>query len=348
MPSTTRSLRFSADFSQLICKFSRCSDERQSHKSHSVKTSFVRVMKLIPTLTFILVSAFNGAFAHNDEHPNGGRALNGYFPCGTTTHCVSNRATCENNSVCRCLDGYSGPTCQPEDECATSSPCVENARCSDYLPPQKFKCSCVSGTTPVLPNAADVTDPVPAAWRPLSCVKEEPEVATSPVSIPPVLTASPILPPPPPATLTAGSCDSDADCDASNLLKCDTSTSKCVCPFGYVKVGGACQLENECQSGFPNVCHRNAICTNNPSTPGYSCACASGFVDVNLPAVDQTGTNCAQENECSTGTHNCPSTKTCVDRVPPQLFDCIEPTPAPTEMPTPLPTEPVPLPTPNP
>lgn len=245
-------------------------------------------MKLTTLPFFLVLSAFNSASAAEGLLRKNGRALNGYFACGTTTFCVRDRATCENDSVCRCLDGYSGPMCEPEDECATSSPCVENARCSDHFPPEKFRCACDVGTIAVLPDAADVSDPVPPSWRPLSCIKENPvEDTQAPVPAAPVA-ATPVTPSPAvvtPVPLAAGSCNTDADCSNTNFLKCNTSTSKCVCPSGFVKVGGACQLENECRAGFSNGCHRNAVCTNNRSTPGFSCACSSGFVDAN-PTVE--------------------------------------------------------------
>lgn len=58
--------------------------------------------------------------------------------------------------------------------------------------------------------------------------------------------------------------------------------------------------------------------------------------------IDKAGTECVQDNECVLRTHDCGTSLTCVDRVPPLKWECIEPTPAPTNQPTPRPTAPLP------
>ena len=126
----------------------------------------------------------------------------------------------------------------------------------------------------VLPAQEDVTDPVPAAWRPLACIARK-VVDVEPVTLSPA-TMAPIATTPSPTI--RGFCNNAVDCVGNNFA-CDSTTNKCVCPSGFAKVGPNCQLENECAAGFQNNCHRNAICKEEPAPFFYSCACSDGFAD---------------------------------------------------------------------
>lgn len=231
--------------------------------------------------------------------------------------------------------------CEPEDECkADTYPCAggdkERTFCVDMAPPEAYKCSCLDAYDSILPDQADVRDPVPAAWRPIACLEKEMVVSSDTSTL---TTKASVVPTPSPTS--PGFCKAAADC-AGNNYACDETTSQCMCPLGFAEVGANCQLENECAPGFSNDCHRFATCSEEPAPIFYSCRCSEGFSD-KYPGLNKTGTVCQQENGCETGTHDCDISLTCVDRAPPQKWECIEPTPAPTNQPTPSPTAPRPV-----
>jgi hypothetical protein len=58
--------------------------------------------------------------------------------------------------------------------------------------------------------------------------------------------------------------------------------------------GSVCN-ENECADGYPNDCHKNAICKDTEGS--YTCTCKDGYNDLN--PNDKPGTVCAQINECA-------------------------------------------------
>lgn len=273
---------------------------------------------------------------------------NGYFPCGSSTFCITNRSTCEDNLVCKCLPGRSGPNCEPEDECkADVYPCAggDNVRsfCVDMDPPESYKCLCHEGYDAVLPKVSDMTDPVPVEWRPIACtdkmITEDRNGSGPPAEAIAQATQAPIAPSPSPTV--EGFCRSISDCIGNGFV-CDGASNKCVCPTGFAKVGPNCQLENECAPGFANGCHKFATCFEEPAPYFYSCACDDGYSDL-APGIDKPGTNCFQDDECSSGTHDCGPDLTCLDRVPPLKWICVTPTPAPTNQPTGRPTAPRPL-----
>ena len=95
--------------------------------------------------------------------------------------------------------------------------------------------------------------------------------------------------------------------------------------------------ENECADGYPNNCHRHAVCTDTEGS--YTCTCKDGYRDLN--PNDEPGTLCAQINECMDADpplNDCNmETHVCLDRPPPLKWLCVERTPAPTPSPTPTP-----------
>ena len=108
---------------------------------------------------------------------------NPFVLCGDA-YCNTARATCEvtdnNVSQCICFEGYAGTNCVENfDECNATQgdyPCKGpngTSYCVNESPPTKYKCGCISGYAPVLPdNITDIVlDPVPLDWRPLDCVE---------------------------------------------------------------------------------------------------------------------------------------------------------------------------------
>lgn len=263
----------------------------------------------------------------------------------------------------QCPDGFGGNNCKQNiDECRRSPyPCtggvVTGSFCVDFNPPEKFKCGCRTGYNALLPDALDVKDHVPVDWRPLKCIPKDVcvdvvchEDATCNISS--SNTASCICndnlvgdgitscspPPPPPRNKPPSpqeqsrSCKVDSDCSKPTNAVCVEGVCKCKNGFYLSSGKGQCINENECADGFPNRCHRDAICTDTEGS--YTCACKDGYQDLN--SGDQAGTTCAQINECvSPSLHNCNTeTQVCLDLPPPAKFQCVERTPAPTPAPT--------------
>jgi Calcium-binding EGF domain/EB module len=146
----------------------------------------------------------------------------------------------------------------------------------------------------------------------------------------------------PPATLPtrmptlvqfSGVCTDSSQCTTENT---ECIVGKCACKSGFTSRKGYCLNVNECGDHATNQCHRNAQCIDNYG--GYECNCNDGFTDMN-PSLP--GKNCEQSNECKLGTHNCSGeTHVCVDRRPPEKWECVEKTPSPTPKPSPQPTPP--------
>ena len=263
-----------------------------------------------------------------------------------------------------CPDGFQGTNCaQNIDECQSLPyPCAGGNKlgsfCVDYDPPKKFKCGCVSGYDAILPNATDVTDNVTVEWRPLKCLPRDVcvgflchEDATCIVSsnntavcicndelvgdgitsCSPAPTKVATRPPPMPKSL---SCAVEADCNKLPTSVCVEGVCRCIA--GYFRINGIsnCLNENECADGYPNDCHKNAICQDTEGS--YTCTCKDGYRDLN-PNI-KPGTICAQINECLDPSMNDCNIEThvCVDRRPPVKWECVERTPAPTPAPTPL------------
>ena len=260
-----------------------------------------------------------------------------------------------------CPDGFGGTNCKDDvDECKGSPyPCAGGTKrgsfCVNYNPPEKFKCGCRPGFDAVLPDSTK--DPVPVDWRPLQCIPRDVcvdfvchEDATcivsssntavcvcidnlvgdgitkcSPAPKVPVPTKAP--------SPQSAACKVNSDCTKLENAVCVNGTCKCKTGFYQSNGKGQCLNENECADGYPNDCHKNAVCTDTEGS--YTCACKDGYQDLN-PSKDKPGTKCAQTNEClSPSQHNCDTeTQVCLDRPPPVKWQCVERTPAPTPAPT--------------
>jgi Calcium-binding EGF domain/EB module len=128
-----------------------------------------------------------------------------------------------------------------------------------------------------------------------------------------------------------GICTDSTYCAEANS---ECIEGRCQCQSGYTSRKGSCININECRERANHGCHQDAQCIDNDG--GYDCICKDGFTDVN-PSLP--GRNCKQTNECSLGTDSCDkATQMCVDRRPPEKWECAERTPAPTPKPTPKPT----------
>jgi Calcium-binding EGF domain len=126
-------------------------------------------------------------------------------------------------------------------------------------------------------------------------------------------------------------CTDSSQCTTGNTECID---GKCGCKSGFTSRKGSCINVDECGDRASNQCHRYAQCIDNYG--GYECNCNDGFTDMN---TSLPGRNCEQLNECKLGTHNCDAaTQACVDRRPPEKWECVEKTPAPTPKPSPKPT----------
>ena len=272
--------------------------------------------KLILTLLFSINSATNdaertrslqrqsplalpGSLRGTDAH----RSLNGWFPCGTNTHCVTDRATCavkgNGMGTCACKDGFGGEECQPLDECETESPCPGGSVCVDMFPPEMFKCTCKPGFTAFLPN--EVPDGVPLEYRPVACIDDDECADTENPPCHPNATCTNTVgnfeckcngdlvgngitacaAPPQVETVTEAppqaDCSIDTDCQGANMQCVDHG---CTCRPGYAQVGPNCQNEVHCdEDGFNNDCHRRATCTEEEGFPGFSCNCWEGWED---------------------------------------------------------------------
>jgi hypothetical protein len=130
---------------------------------------------------------------------------------------------------------------------------------------------------------------------------------------------------PPSPSLT---CKVNADCITLENSICVEGVCKCKGGFYQSSGKGQCINEDECAVGFPNDCHKDAVCTDTEGS--YTCACKEGYQDVN--ATVKPGTNCSQINEClSPSLNDCNSeTEECIDLPPPVKWQCVAPTAAPT------------------
>lgn len=265
-----------------------------------------------------------------------------------------------------CPDGFGGISCKENvDECKRLPyPCAGGTKlgsfCVDHDPPQKFKCGCQQGYDEVLPELTEVKDPVPVAWRPLKCLPKDVcvdfvchEDATCMVSssntavcicnddligdgMANCSASAKIDPTKPPASKQQSRvCTFDSDCIKQNNSVCSDGVCKCKAGFYKSNGGGHCINENECADGYPNYCHKHAICTDTKGS--YTCACRDGYQDLN--PRDLPGTTCSQINECLNPAMNvCDAdTQVCVDLPPPSKWECVERTPAPTPAPIPIP-----------
>jgi Calcium-binding EGF domain/EB module len=126
----------------------------------------------------------------------------------------------------------------------------------------------------------------------------------------------------------SANCTGSSDCAIAGS---DCIEGQCRCRTGFTPRKGSCININECEVGFANGCDSQAECIDNEGS--YECRCNEGFSDAN-PTLP--GRQCQQTNECITGSHDCDdATQVCLDRRPPEKWECIEQTPATTPTPNP-------------
>jgi EB module/Calcium-binding EGF domain len=132
-------------------------------------------------------------------------------------------------------------------------------------------------------------------------------------------------------------CILSSDCTIENSYCLE---GQCRCKSGFTPRKGSCINMNECEKGYSNGCDKKAFCIDTEG--GYQCICKDGITDAN---PDISGRSCKQTNECQLRTNNCDeATQVCVDRCPPEKWECVGKTPAPTPEPTPKPVPPMPVP----
>lgn len=223
--------------------------------------------------------------------------------------------------TCSCREGYNQVgnhpwNCQDRNECVEDNACsFEGGFCVNTFPDNEafpqYQCGCDIG---FLTTGTDVHGAT-------GCAE---------IGLIDTATAAPVTPEPTPApTKSPTTCA--ATCTGDNT-ECDDNDD-CVCQQGFFRFNAAspnCLDENECQDGFPNNCDRFASCTN--TVGSYVCSCNDGYEDA--PTSTTPGTDCVNINECEEGKDNCAPDTICVDRNPPQKFECLSPTPAPTPPPT--------------
>lgn len=230
---------------------------------------------------------------------------------------------------CSCKDGYKsygnnpGWNCKDINECAEDNPCpVIGGFCVDTEPDNPFfpryKCGCLKGYVETNTNVHGATG---CAALPILA----PSLAPHESALPSMRLPSQAI-----------SVESVASCsDICKGRNRECVDDECVCKNGFFAFNAAsthCVDENECQDGYPNECHRHATCTNTHGS--YTCACNDGWRDTG--SSGKLGFDCVNIDECAEGMDDCADDHFCIDRFPPQKYECIDPTAAPT--PAPMPT----------
>lgn len=249
--------------------------------------------------------------------------------------------------TCQCREGYAGDgwRCQEIDECQLTDEnypcpsdelggfCVNTDPNNEEYP--RYKCGCSDGFVPSTTDEHGAT----------SCMV--PRITSFSSSPAPTISDEPTGSPSEPPTT---SCTNDLDCPGRNKACFD---GRCDCKVGYFSTNGPrsahCFDEDECQTGYPNNCHRFATCTNTEGS--YRCVCKEGWADSSDSVAP--GSSCVNVDECREGTHSCLEGQVCIDRLPPHFYECVDRTPQPTREPTRAPTRPptqasTPAPTPAP
>eukprot|EP00548_Thalassiothrix_antarctica_P007308 CAMPEP_0194136872 /NCGR_PEP_ID=MMETSP0152-20130528/6827_1 /TAXON_ID=1049557 /ORGANISM="Thalassiothrix antarctica, Strain L6-D1" /LENGTH=843 /DNA_ID=CAMNT_0038833675 /DNA_START=242 /DNA_END=2770 /DNA_ORIENTATION=- len=195
------------------------------------------------------------------------------YPCAPTASggfCV-NKFPDDGFYDCKCLNGYTGledkgfgPTvCILEDSCFFNNQlCNFRANCLFQNNNLQYDCVCKTGLF-----GDGIT----------FCSETPPSKSPTPAP-------TPLNP-----------------CDACTKPFQECRNDRCECQDGYFQpsgVGGACQDENECQTGRDD-CDRNAKCTNLPGS--FRCTCNTGFVG--------DGNTCRQRTPCD----DCKNNASCVD-----------------------------------
>ena len=88
----------------------------------------------------------------------------------------------------------------------------------------------------------------------------------------------------------------------SHICNDNEGSFTCACNTGYsLSSGRYCYDQNECSQA--NACPQHSTCSNTDGS--YECTCHEGYI--------KSGSNCANKNECTDGTHNCdPVSERCI------------------------------------
>ncbi|XP_065195321.1 fibrillin-3-like, partial [Sycon ciliatum] len=230
--------------------------------------------------------------------------------CSLGSHdCLSNY-TCANTPgsyFCVCPQGYSNfvgsSTCLDIDECANGGAgCSHKAHCDNT--PGSFTCNCQAGFT----GNGSVCDTVDeCALGTHRCHLKPPSFCINTYG------SYACKCPAAGYTDNATACIDDDECSLGTH-HCNTDngvcqntpgTFSCRCKAGFTGNGTLCNPKDPClRQG--RTCDSRASCTPNPSTAAtststastYSCICPTGYVG--------DGYTCDDENECQSGTHQCP------------------------------------------
>mmetsp|Transcript_16301 Transcript_16301/g.24664 ORF Transcript_16301/g.24664 Transcript_16301/m.24664 type:complete len:486 (+) Transcript_16301:176-1633(+) len=231
--------------------------------------------------------------------------------------------------TCACAEGYSGDgwRCQPINECEEAYPCPPvGSFCVDTSPTDQdypmYKCGCLRGyeAGETDTHGAKTCNEIKGGPREESGKEIEEESGED-------------------IEEESGE-ESDEVVEESCVDTCTGNNKECVddecvCKAGYFPTNGVasahCEDQNECRERYPNNCHPYAKCVNTEGS--YWCACTDGWKDSDS-TTSSPGTKCVNINECEEEVDDCTDDEVCVDRLPPQLYECVNPTPAPTNRPT--------------
>ncbi|XP_012935927.1 uncharacterized protein LOC101854936, partial [Aplysia californica] len=223
--------------------------------------------------------------------------------CAESCNCsLLNADDCNKvNGSCSCKQGWTGATCDvDEDEC-DSDPCPDNATCQNT--PGSFVCSCNPGYSKSNNNSCTVCSPgtygqecrhqcncsgdntlscdpqfgicsCKKGWEGLSCHVDINECGTP-----------------------------DDQCAAANRTQwiCvnDPGSFHCECESGFIDASNVCNDLNECERGSSNQCQQN--CNNTEGS--YTCYCDPGY--------KQNLQNPFLCDECAEGTYGQECALTC-------------------------------------
>ncbi|XP_030071921.1 uncharacterized protein LOC115478588 isoform X2 [Microcaecilia unicolor] len=229
--------------------------------------------------------------------------------CSGIDECYENKSTCQQICIntlqgynCSCETGFrvsalSSSLCDDIDECAGSSPCIENTKCINN--PGSYVCECKTGYTgnPSV-FCADINE----------CANPNSTVC--------------------PDTSLCINTDGSYQCDCFPGYREPNCTAQFPCNSSVCNGLGECYMENgiiacACHSGYHQNSQNKTLCENinecdlSPcdtavgicvDTPGsYSCSCESGY------RLNRNNRTCENINECAEGSFRCPDNTSCED-----------------------------------
>lgn len=270
-----------------------CEDVNECSDPHSCPFNISTCQNTNGSFTCTCVSGYTGG---RDGCENINECVTGGHNCHSNANCTDSTGSFE----CRCQVGYqgNGTVCTDDDECSPSSMCHQYANCANSI--GSFSCQCRSGFSG---NGFD------------SCV----DVNECEMFFP---------------------CSTAANCSNS------PGSYSCVCNPGYTGTGEECTDVEECLLGLHSCNAQTEACMNTPGS--FTCDCREGFernssgvcVDRDecncvemqfcptgprtnctntfgsficacIPGYQREFNNCFDEDECTTGTHDCSTSSMC-------------------------------------